>query len=682
MAYFVANSNGTYGDHYDVYIYYTLNSQNLSSGSPNITSNITLDLYTRSDSTSYYAYNLNSSAATWNIQVNDITRATGSSSYDHRNRAWVHWGSWTGNVTHNGDGSLTIKIEGNHSATGTGLSGGSVSGNWTLPTVARPSEPSTPDSSIYFGSALTINTNPASTNYTHTLKYSFGSSSGTIATGVKSTYDWTLPTSLANQIPNATYGAGTITCETYSGSIHVGSKTMAFTGHITSSMKPSFSSISHSDNNSTVSSKVGSYVQGLSRLNIYLNGVGGSYGSTIKSYSVNFDGSSWSHGTSITTGTIKGSGNLTISATVTDSRGQSTTKTATVNVLAYSLPKITSAQVYRIHSSTEDPDPLGTLVQVKLSGSYTSLGGVNTTKAWGYYREKGSGAAWSDAMYGYISLPSTSFNITQNTDTGSFEFNITKSYEFRFVIEDQFNSSVLLTNLSTGQVTMSWGRTGVGVGKVWESGALDVSGDVIVNNGLTRSRFGSERIPSGADLNSYTTPGFYHCPLNADAGNISNTPTNQAFSLLVEDHAGTKQTFTTYVTTNQRSWVRNRYSTSWGDWKPVSTIDGWGTNSNGTWIRYSTGLQICWWNDIPVTNFSIPTQYGLLYQGTWRWTYPAAFSEDPTVQASKVQWGTSASWGTIASLNGTHADIRAIDNYSRSSGTDVHMTLLAIGWWF
>ena len=74
------------------------------------------------------------------------------------------------------------------------------------------------------------------------------------------------------------------------------------------------------------------------------------------------------------------------------------------------------------------------------------------------------------------------------------------------------------------------------------------------------------RIPAGQNLNNYTTPGMYYCPTNADAAQIANTPVNNAFSLLVEKHAGIKQTFSEYMTSSSRTWTRNYYNGTWGPW--------------------------------------------------------------------------------------------------------------------
>jgi hypothetical protein len=96
----------------------------------------------------------------------------------------------------------------------------------------------------------------------------------------------------------------------------------------------------------------------------------------------------------------------------------------------------------------------------------------------------------------------------------------------------------------------------------------------LTKDGVMYTRFGAERIPAGANLNSYQDMGFYYCPMNVDAQQISNTPANSAFSLLVEKHAGVRQVFTTYNPDGWTSWARNEYSGSWGKWYKIANTPG------------------------------------------------------------------------------------------------------------
>ena len=82
--------------------------------------------------------------------------------------------------------------------------------NWQEPAT----QPSLSAATVEMGKSVTINTPAVNSAYRHTLRYAFGSASGTIATGIASSVSWTPPVSLANQIPSATAGSGTIYCDT------------------------------------------------------------------------------------------------------------------------------------------------------------------------------------------------------------------------------------------------------------------------------------------------------------------------------------------------------------------------------------------------------------------------------------------------------------------------------------
>lgn len=73
-------------------------------------------------------------------------------------------------------------------------------------------------------------------------------------------------------------------------------------------------------------------------------------------------------------------------------------------------------------------------------------------------------------------------------------------------------------------------------------------------------------IPANSNLNSYTTAGLFYTNTNALASTIANTPTQIAFSLLVERHIGTKQTITAYTSVGVQTWVRNYSGGTWSTW--------------------------------------------------------------------------------------------------------------------
>lgn len=72
-------------------------------------------------------------------------------------------------------------------------------------------------------------------------------------------------------------------------------------------------------------------------------------------------------------------------------------------------------------------------------------------------------------------------------------------------------------------------------------------------------------IGDAADLNSYTTPGLYYQPANAQAGTGKNYPESNAGSLEVYKHAGVTQIYRVY--NNSRSYIRTLYGGTWTAWK-------------------------------------------------------------------------------------------------------------------
>ena len=69
--------------------------------------------------------------------------------------------------------------------------------------------------------------------------------------GVGTSTSWTVPLSLANQVPNGVSGTCTITCKTYNGSTLIGTKTTSLTLTVPSSIVPEISTIAISEAGST-----------------------------------------------------------------------------------------------------------------------------------------------------------------------------------------------------------------------------------------------------------------------------------------------------------------------------------------------------------------------------------------------------------------------------------------------
>lgn len=366
-------------------------------------------------------------------------------------------------VSHASDGSksLTISAVFQIRATLSGTYYGTITANANITLDSIPRASSVSAGNMTMGTAGTIAISRASSSFTHTLTYSFGNTSGTIVTKTTATsVSWTPALSLASQIPNATSGTCTITCITYNGSTNIGSKTCTLTLSVPASMKPTISSLTASRIDGDVPSTWGIYVQTKSKVKLSINGAAGSYGSTIKSYSITGGGYSGSAST-LTTGFLNNSGTITFKATVTDSRGRVSAETSvSITVTDYSPPYFNSSLSQRcLSNGTLDDD--GTYIHALVSFGYSTCGGKNTLKTSVQYKQVSSDQ-WVDAGMTFVS--NTAFTY------GKGQISTETSYDVRYTLEDAFSTISVQEIVSTAAVVMDFksGGKGVAIGKVSE----------------------------------------------------------------------------------------------------------------------------------------------------------------------------------------------------------------------
>lgn len=341
--------------------------------------------------------------------------------------------------------------------------------DWSLSINARSDNKVTIDGTAQTYASPAISR--ASSSFTHTLTYAFGSATGTIATKTTSTsVSWTPPLTLAGQIPKAVTGTGTITCTTYNGNTSIGSKTCTLTLTVSASVKPTITSLTAARVDGAVPSTWGIYVQTKSKATLTINGAAGSYGSTISSYSITGGGYT-STASSFTTGFLNTSGTVTFTATVTDSRGRvSAAATVSISVVAYSPPSFASYLSQRCLSSGTANDD-GTYIRGQVSYSYTSCSSKNTITRVTYYK-KASDTAWTNAGASFSSGTAFTF--------GGGNISTETSYDIKYTLTDAFTTIAIQDIVSTAAVVMDFkrGGKGVAVGKVSEvDNAFEVAED-------------------------------------------------------------------------------------------------------------------------------------------------------------------------------------------------------------
>ena len=110
----------------------------------------------------------------------------------------------------------------------------------TAEPAATASNVSVAVSSVQMGKKLLISIDADNSGCKHTLKYTFGGTTTTLATNVGSSYEWTVP-DLAAKCNNATSGNCTITCTTYLNDASLGEDTASVTLTVQDPTTPSIS---------------------------------------------------------------------------------------------------------------------------------------------------------------------------------------------------------------------------------------------------------------------------------------------------------------------------------------------------------------------------------------------------------------------------------------------------------
>lgn len=447
----------------------TTNSQSTA----NNTSNVTFTFQARRTDYSVHVYN-NYGQAYWQIAAGG--KSSGNNyfniNWNYGQNVWFTIASWSTTITHNSDGTYSSYAE---AYVYTGVSPSSLSGrtNYTLTTIPRASSISSISGST-IGSNITVNITRQSSSFTHQVWWRInGTGSWTsLGTNFGTSCTFNLPMSVCNSVTQSTTCTLNIAIRAISNGSYVGGEVWSSkTVSVPSSVVPSFSSLSVTD--TSRAKNLGIWVQGISTASCTINGAGGSYGSWITSYRISTSAGHNIYSSSGTTGTINSSGNVTVTGTVTDSRGRTASKSVTINLKAYSAPRFNS---YNITRSSSTP----TNVTVAASGSVSSLLNGSTQKNTLSYvikYKQSTASSWSSvtAVSG-----GTSFNNSKQL-TG---ISSTRSYNFQLVLTDYFNSVTIPLSLSTSPTLADFKQDGVGIGKYHERGVLDVGGTVYVSGGL------------------------------------------------------------------------------------------------------------------------------------------------------------------------------------------------------
>lgn len=613
----------------------TQNSQNIA----NNTSNVTVTATIHWTNGSWNAYAQCHGSITIDGVVHDLPEKI------RFNESHTQTGSQvvmtkTVDVTHNGDGTKTLNCSAIfyvYLNTTTSTSG---SGSKVLTTIARASQPSLvtwPESTQNvgeFGATFSIHMNRKSDSFTHTVRYEYGSRTGTIASNVGTGTTWAVPLTFISDIPSATSASGRIYVDTYNGSSLVGTKYTGFTVTVPASVKPSCSIAL--DDITGIDDIYGSPVKGLSKIKVTVSATQ-AYSSPIDSYSISVNGETFKASTG-TTGVLTRSGSVPVNVTVKDKRGRTGTASYTMNVQDYTAPAVTMLTVKRCNQDGTENDQ-GEYCQLAFNATVSSMNSKNTATYSGAYKPSTSGS-WTEQ-----SFPAINNNYSVATAYYTFPADSNASYDVKVTVKDRHNTITRTTSVSTAFTIMNFHEsgTGIGVGKVCEHENISEFG---VPADFQRPVYGRAyglsalpQIPENADLNNYITPGCYGVGSNSTTETIANIPLKLAGRLFVASaNGGTEGSSYTYL---EQRYVPLHYGLPQGD---------------GAWVRFlqkspGTDWSISSWINEAIKAYPIGSIYisynhdnpATLFGGSWQrienrflWAASASGTMGQTGGASEV----------------------------------------------
>ena len=360
-------------------------------------------------------------------------------------------------VSHRNDGTASAKFTVSGWLYGNGDF--SASDTWALPTIPRNSQVSTDAGSSYeLGTDLLIRTNRKSSTFTHSITIRLHNSSGPIIrsfNSVGSSVTWNPTSSEINTMQNAIPNTNRLNLHIRQYNNQVKDDSTVTVASYIKNGNPQFSDFTYRDSSpvATITGNDQILVKGQSTLEVTIseaNKMVPIKGANGDNYSILYDGvtkqRAYQASGDITESftNVNTTGQRTLRATATDTRGNNTAVSKQVTVYDYVLPTI--------NASLERENSFGIDTTLSMSGTYTPLviGGVEknqlTVGSLEYrYRETGGEfGAWTSRGFTASggSWSATDFILALDNE---------KSYEFEFRIADLFGTVVATAIVDVGQ---------------------------------------------------------------------------------------------------------------------------------------------------------------------------------------------------------------------------------------
>lgn len=328
----------------------------------------------------------------------------------------------------------------------------------------------TPDNpSVNCGASIGITltttgtSDPPDASYTHVVKCTLGNQTLTasLAAGV-TTHIFNVPIGWCSEIPNATSAVGAVACETFNGTKSFGETSAALTFIVPGSVKPTAGTITCTASNALDDTPISN-----GSLTASLSGQAGAYGSTIVAYQLSCEGHTSANSNLVIASvplvhTAQGYRDVTVTATVTDSRGRTESTTTSVRVYEWDVPYFTDLSVKRCDSTGQLTDA-GTFVRVE--GTYTcfSVNNLNSVQSCTIkVVETATGTEFAGGT-----LTSGGFVILGTNIQGMTQFETRKEYAIQLTLTDEVTSityeSIIYSTVYA--IQFKYGGTGVAFGQ-------------------------------------------------------------------------------------------------------------------------------------------------------------------------------------------------------------------------
>lgn len=425
--------------------------------------------------------------------------------------------SVTGSVTatHKSDGTLSGYAKATWVKDPSGVpyyapNDGTAETDWVaLTTIPRASTPTITPSTFSVpatSGTLTINTNRASSSFTHTITLKIGNTTIATKTNVGSSTTINLAdisNSILQEIPNATSASITVTCVTYSGSTNIGTKTKTITANVSNDAAPTFSDFTFADTNATTTAITGNnsvMISGKSTITATISAANKAtprLSATMDKYTFAvadlFTDESYSEsaitktlGSPTVANTELPSATRDLTVSAIDSRGISTTVTKAITIVPYQAP-IVNATAKRVNGFEND-------TTIKISGSFSRIevGGtakntVNSSTGVKYRYKAQSTSTWGNWTNKTATVDAATGSVTVADFTLSLDNQA--SYDIEVQITDKLETTIVSLVVAMGQPAFFIGSDGrVSIGEMptisklsGEKGILEVAGRAFAN---------------------------------------------------------------------------------------------------------------------------------------------------------------------------------------------------------